>query len=171
MTGQLISHSPGTHNASRVTTGINRRSESETERGREKYYRKKYPRTASVSLGCRFWPWRPAARFRLFIHSHFNPWHTKKKKKGLNVLCTKDCDISFFFTFIVLPFVSLYVSLVHSDDNSKRCISLSVTVHANAAPDIVEKDALTLRSLLDITCFTERVEGTLMMRGDFFLIN
>lgn len=95
----------------------------------------------------------------------------KKKKKGLNVLCTKDCDISFFFTFIVLPFVSLYVSLVHSDDNSKRCISLSVTVHANAAPDIVEKDALTLRSLLDITCFTERVEGTLTMRGDFFLIN
>lgn len=87
------------------------------------------------------------------------------------ILCTKDCDISFFFTFIVLPFVSLYVSLVHSDDNSKRCISLSVTVHANAAPDIVEKDALTLRSLLDITCFTERVEGTLMMRGDFFLIN
>lgn len=86
-------------------------------------------------------------------------------------MCTKDCDISFFFTFIVLPFVSLYVSLVHSDDNSKRCISLSVTVHANAAPDIVEKDALTLRSLLDITCFTERVEGTLMMRGDFFLIN
>lgn len=84
------------------------------------------------------------------------------------ILCTKDCDISFFFTFIVLPFVSLYVSLVHSDDNSKRCISLSVTVHANAAPDIVEKDALTLRSLLDITCFTERVEGTLMMRGDFF---
>lgn len=87
------------------------------------------------------------------------------------ILCTKDCDISFFFTFIVLPFVSLYVSLVHSDDNSKRCISLSVTVHANAAPDIVEKDALTLRSLLDITCFTERVEGTLTMRGDFFLIN
>lgn len=87
------------------------------------------------------------------------------------ILCTKDCDISFFFTFIVLPFVSLYVSLVHSDDNSKRCISLSVTVHANAAPDIVEKDALTLRSLLDITCFTERVEGTLMMWGDFFLIN
>lgn len=87
------------------------------------------------------------------------------------ILCTKDCDISFFFTFIVLPFVSFYVSLVHSDDNSKRCISLSVTVHANAAPDIVEKDALTLRSLLDITCFTERVEGTLMMRGDFFLIN
>lgn len=87
------------------------------------------------------------------------------------ILCTKDCDISFFFTFIVLAFVSLYVSLVHSDDNSKRCISLSVTVHANAAPDIVEKDALTLRSLLDITCFTERVEGTLMMRGDFFLIN
>lgn len=87
------------------------------------------------------------------------------------ILCTKDCDISFFFTFIVLPFVSLYVSLVHSDDNSKRCISLSVTVHANAAPDIVEKDALTLRSLLDITWFTERVEGTLMMRGDFFLIN
>lgn len=87
------------------------------------------------------------------------------------ILCTKDCDISFFFTFIVLPFVSLYVSLVHSDDNSKRCISLSVTVHANAAPDIVEKDALTLLSLLDITCFTERVEGTLMMRGDFFLIN
>lgn len=67
--------------------------------------------------------------------------------------------------------MSLYVSLVHSDDNSKRCISLSVTVHANAAPDIVEKDALTLRSLLDITCFTERVEGTLTMRGDFFLIN
>lgn len=87
------------------------------------------------------------------------------------ILCTKDCDISFFFTFIVLPFVSLYVSLVHSDDNSKRCISLSVTVHANAAPDIVEKDALTLRSLLDITCFTERVEGTLTMQGDFFLIN
>lgn len=96
---------------------------------------------------------------------------TLKKKKGLNVLCTEDCYISFFFTFIVLPFVSLYVSFVHSDDNSKRCISLSVTVHANAAPDIVEKDALTLRSLLDITCFTERVEGTLMMRGDFFLIN
>lgn len=46
--------------------------------------------------------------------------------------------------------MSLYVSLVHSDDNSKRCISLSVTVHANAAPDIVEKDALTLLSFIII---------------------
>lgn len=95
---------------------------------------------------------------------------TLKKNKGLNFLCTEDCYISFFFTFIVLPFVSLYVSLVHSDDNNKRCISLSATVHANAAPDIVE-NALTLLSLLDITCFTERVEGTLMIRGDFFLMN
>ena len=32
---KLISHSPGIHNASRVTMGINRRSQIETETGRE----------------------------------------------------------------------------------------------------------------------------------------
>lgn len=71
---KLISHSPGTHNASRVTMGINRRSERDGEMEGE-ILGGKYSRTASVSLGCRFWPWRPAARFWLFIHSpHFNTW-------------------------------------------------------------------------------------------------
>lgn len=70
---KLISHSPGIHNASRVTMGTKQKvREGNSERGRE-ILEGKYSRTASVSLGCRFWQWRPAVHLGLFIHSpHFN---------------------------------------------------------------------------------------------------
>lgn len=65
---KLISHSPGSHNASRVTMGINRRSEWETGRVREgEILEGKYSRTASLSLGWRLWLWRPAACLGIFL--------------------------------------------------------------------------------------------------------
>lgn len=57
------------------------------ERNRERegaILERKYSSTASVSLGCGIWPWRPAAHFGHFIHSpHFNTWckgNTHKNK-------------------------------------------------------------------------------------------
>lgn len=147
---KLISHSPGTHNASRVTMGINRRSERGDREREAEILQKKYSRTASVSLGCRFWPWRPAARFGLFINSpHFNTqckgntyWITRsqlssyRKPFGPGHNKPAILHILLSLTSFAVFFPEYYQPCSQwAHWQSKRCVSQSVNADASAVAD------------------------------------